>query len=82
MTTLLLAEHDNATLSDQTAKAVSAASQLGADVQVLVAGHNCGAVADAAAKLSGVERSRTTPTMASAPRSTFCGSIAARTPVT
>ena len=38
MTTLLLAEHDNRTLKDATAKALSAANALGQDVHVLVAG--------------------------------------------
>jgi electron transfer flavoprotein alpha subunit len=56
MTSLVIAEHDNATLKDATAKTVTAALQLGAPVHVLVAGQNCRAVADAAAKLSGVEK--------------------------
>ena len=56
MTTLLLAEHDNAALSDQTAKALTAAKEIGGDVHVLVAGSGCKAVADAAAKLDGVAR--------------------------
>ena len=38
MTTLVLAEHDNKTLRDTTAKAITAAKQLGSDVHVLVAG--------------------------------------------
>ncbi len=54
MVTLVIAEHDNKTLKDATAKTVTAATQLGADVHVLVAGQNCGAVAAAAAKLAGV----------------------------
>jgi electron transfer flavoprotein alpha subunit len=56
MTSLVIAEHDNKTLKEQTAKAVTAATQLGAPVHVLVAGQNAGAVADAAAKLAGVEK--------------------------
>ena len=56
MTTLLLAEHDNASLSDQTAKALSAAAQMGGDVHVLVAGKNAKAAADEAAKLEGVSK--------------------------
>ncbi len=56
MPTLLLAEHDNATLKDATAKALTAAKALGADVHILVAGHNCKAVAEAAAKLDGVKK--------------------------
>ncbi|RUV40482.1 electron transfer flavoprotein subunit alpha/FixB family protein [Mesorhizobium sp. M1A.T.Ca.IN.004.03.1.1] len=54
MTILLIAEHDNATLSDQTAKALSAALQIGSDVHVLVAGKGAKGAADAAAKLKGV----------------------------
>src|SRR5437763_14433177 len=54
MTTLLIAEHDNATLKDATSKALTAAKELGADVHVLVAGKGCRAVAEAAAKLDGV----------------------------
>ncbi|MCX8999913.1 FAD-binding protein, partial [Rhizobiaceae bacterium BDR2-2] len=49
-------EHDNAALSEQTAKALTAASQLGGEVHVLVAGSGAQAVAEAAAKLSGVSR--------------------------
>ncbi|MCO6392624.1 electron transfer flavoprotein subunit alpha/FixB family protein [Aliihoeflea aestuarii] len=56
MAILLIAEHDNATLSDQTAKALSAASQIGSDVDVLVAGKGAQAAADAAAKLAGVRK--------------------------
>ncbi|GLS35056.1 electron transfer flavoprotein subunit alpha [Mesorhizobium tianshanense] len=56
MAILLLADHDNATLSDQTAKALTAAKQIGSDVHVLVAGSGAKAAADAAAKLSGVSR--------------------------
>ena len=56
MATLLLAEHDNASLKDATAKALTAAKALGADVHILVAGHNCKAVAEAAAKLDGVAK--------------------------
>ncbi len=56
MTTLLIAEHDNAHLSGETAKALTAASQLGADVHLLVAGEGCAPVAEAAAKLSGVAK--------------------------
>ncbi|RNC96999.1 MAG: electron transfer flavoprotein subunit alpha/FixB family protein [Oricola sp.] len=56
MTILLIAEHDNATLSDQTAKALSAAKDIGGDVHVLVAGQGAQAAADAAAKLDGVAK--------------------------
>ena len=56
MAILLLAEHDNTDLSDQTAKALTAACQIGGDVHVLVAGKGCKGVADKAAKLSGVSK--------------------------
>lgn len=56
MPILLLADHDNAHLSDQTAKALTAASKIGADVHVLVAGSNAKAAAEQAAKLSGVTK--------------------------
>ena len=54
MPTLLLAEHDNSALKDATNKALTAAKQLGGEVHVLVAGQNCKAVAETAAKLDGV----------------------------
>ncbi len=56
MASLVIAEHDNKVLKDATAKTVSAATQLGAPVHLLVAGQNCDAVAQAAAKLPGVEK--------------------------
>ncbi len=56
MPTLLLAEHDNKSLKDATSKALTAAKAIGADVHILVAGHNCKPVADAAAKLDGVKK--------------------------
>ncbi|WP_114008482.1 electron transfer flavoprotein subunit alpha/FixB family protein [Cohaesibacter intestini] len=56
MTTLLIAEHNNAALNEATTKAMTAAVALGADVHVLVAGKGCGAVAEEAAKLSGAAK--------------------------
>jgi electron transfer flavoprotein alpha subunit len=56
MATLLVAEHDNASLKDPTHKALTAARQLGAEVHVLVAGQGCRPVAEAAAKLDGVAK--------------------------
>jgi electron transfer flavoprotein alpha subunit len=56
MTTLLLAEHDNAHLKEATAKALTAAKQLGGDVHLLVAGSQCRAAAEEAAKLDGVAK--------------------------
>jgi electron transfer flavoprotein alpha subunit len=54
MTTLLIAEHDNKHLKDATSKALTAAKALGGEVHILVAGKDCQAVAEAAAKLDGV----------------------------
>jgi electron transfer flavoprotein alpha subunit len=56
MPTLLVAEHDNKTLKDATAKALSAAVAIGAEVHVLVAGKDCDAAAAAASKLKGVAK--------------------------
>jgi electron transfer flavoprotein alpha subunit len=56
MTTLLVAEHNNKVLKDSTSKALTAAKALGGDVHVLVAGKDCKAVAEAAAKLDGVKK--------------------------
>lgn len=53
MTVLLLAEHDNVALNAATAKAMTAAKALGGDVHVLVAGHGCEPVAQAAARVDG-----------------------------
>ena len=56
MAILLVADHDNASLSDQNAKALSAALKMGGDVDILIAGKDAKAAADAAAKLSGVRK--------------------------
>ena len=56
MTTLLIAEHDHGSLKDVTAKALTAARALGAPVHVLVAGANVQGVAEAAARLDGVDK--------------------------
>ncbi|MGP4806356.1 electron transfer flavoprotein subunit alpha/FixB family protein [Agrobacterium cavarae] len=56
MAILLLADHDNAHLSDQTAKALTAATKIGGDVHVLVAGAGAKAAGEQAAKLSGVSK--------------------------
>jgi len=56
MAVLLIAEHDNSALNGVTAKALTAAAALGSPVHVLVAGHNARGVAEAAAKLSGIEK--------------------------
>ncbi len=56
MTVLVIAEHDNQTIKGATLNTVTAAAQLGADVHVLVAGHNAGAAAQAAAQIAGVAK--------------------------
>lgn len=56
MSVLLLAEHDNQHLNIATAQALSAALELGDEVMVLVAGHECQSVADEAAALAGVTK--------------------------
>jgi len=58
MATLLMAEHADGVLKDATAKALTAAAALGGEVDILVAGQNARAVAEAAAKLSGVRKVR------------------------
>ena len=56
MTTLVIAEHDNASLKPSTLNTVSAALQCGAEVHILVAGHNAGPAAAAAAAIQGVAK--------------------------
>jgi electron transfer flavoprotein alpha subunit len=56
MTSLVVAEHDNAELKGATLNAVAAAKKLSGDVHLLVAGDNCDKVADAAAKAAGVAK--------------------------
>jgi electron transfer flavoprotein alpha subunit len=56
MTSLVIAEHDNATLKGATLNTVTAALQCGGDVHVLVAGANAGAAAAAAAQVAGVAK--------------------------
>ena len=55
---LVIAEHDNAELKSSTLHTVTAAGQLGGEVEVLVAGSGCGAVAEAAAQAAGVSKVR------------------------
>ena len=56
MAILLVAEHDNETVSDQTAKALSAALKIGSEVDILVAGKGAKGAADGAAKLEGASK--------------------------
>ena len=56
MTSLVIAEHDNASIKPATLNTVTAALQCGGDVHVLVAGKNAGAAAAAAAQIAGVTK--------------------------
>ena len=56
MKTLVIAEHDNATLKPATLNAVAAAQAIGGDIDILVAGADCAAAADAAAAIPGVAK--------------------------
>jgi len=56
MTSLVVAEHDNAGIKPSTLNTISAAMQCGGDVHVLIAGHNAGAAAAAAAAVAGVAK--------------------------
>ena len=54
MSTLVIAEHDNSSLKVATLNTVAAGQAMGADIDILVAGANCAAVAEAAAAVPGV----------------------------
>ena len=56
MSILVFAEHDNSTLKAETLKTVAAAQAIGGDITLLVAGHNCQSVVDAASKVNGVSK--------------------------
>ncbi|WP_432474655.1 electron transfer flavoprotein subunit alpha/FixB family protein [Amphritea sp. HPY] len=56
MTILVIAEHDNQALKPVTLNTLAAAQQVGGDIELLVAGHNCQAVADAAANIPAVTK--------------------------
>jgi len=56
MAILVIAEHDNKQLKTGTTNTIAAATKLGADVSVLVAGHECAEVAAAVAKVPGVTK--------------------------
>ena len=56
MAVLVIAEHDNASLKGSTLHTVTAAAACGSDLHILVAGHNCGAAAQAAAQIAGVSK--------------------------
>lgn len=56
MAILVIAEHTQAALAPATLNTITAASKIGADIHVLVAGNTCAAAAQAAAKVSGVSK--------------------------
>ena len=56
MTSLVIAEHNNASIKGATLNTVTAALQCGGDVHVLIAGHNAAAAAQAAAQIAGVSK--------------------------
>ena len=60
MTALVIAEHDNTALKPSTLNTVAAAAAIGSPVHILVAGHQCAAAAQAAAKIVAVEKVRVT----------------------
>jgi electron transfer flavoprotein alpha subunit len=56
MTTLVIAEHDNSSLKPGTTNAIAAATKIGGDVHVLVAGQGAANAAQAAARIKGVAK--------------------------
>ena len=56
MSVLVIAEHDNASIKGATLNTVTAAVACGGYVHILVAGHNAGAAAQAAAQIAGVAK--------------------------
>ncbi|MBS1169807.1 MAG: Electron transfer flavoprotein alpha subunit, partial [Burkholderiaceae bacterium] len=54
MAVLVIAEHDNASLKASTLNTVTAAAECGGDIHLLIAGHGCAAVAQAATAIAGV----------------------------
>ncbi|MDH5737781.1 MAG: electron transfer flavoprotein subunit alpha/FixB family protein, partial [Gammaproteobacteria bacterium] len=56
MSNLVIADHDNASIKPATLVTIAAAQAIGGDIHVLVAGGDCSAAAEAAAKISGVAK--------------------------
>lgn len=56
MSILVFTEHDNKELKADTLKTVAAAQAIGGDIDVLVAGSNCGAVVEQASKITGINK--------------------------
>ena len=56
MSILVIAEHNNSSIKAATLNTVTAATKIGGDIHLLVAGSGCAAVADSATKIAGVSR--------------------------
>ena len=56
MTTLVIAEHDNASIKSATRNTITAAAELGAEITLLVVGSDCQAAANEAASITGVAK--------------------------
>jgi electron transfer flavoprotein alpha subunit len=56
MAILVFAEHDNSAIKKATLSTVAAAQKIGGEIHLLVAGHDCGAAAKAAAQVAGVAK--------------------------
>jgi electron transfer flavoprotein alpha subunit len=56
MSILVIADHDNSSVTQSTLNVVAAAKAIGGDIDILVAGENCGAVGEAAARVEGVSK--------------------------
>lgn len=56
MSILILAEHDNSSIKSSTLNTVTAATEIGGDIHILVAGSNCDGAAQAAAQIAGVSK--------------------------
>jgi len=54
MSILIIAEHDNASIKGATLNTVTAAQKIGGDIDILIAGTDCGGAAEAASKLPGI----------------------------
>ena len=56
MTILVIADHDNETIGQPTLVTLAAAQAIGGDIEILVAGENCAAAGESAAKIGGVSK--------------------------
>ena len=61
MTNLVIADHDNAGIKAATLSAVTAAQQIGGDIHILVAGHNCAGPIDGSESVKIREKLRIRP---------------------